>query len=139
MDRVVRASQLIGEIVSTAIVQGYVKDPRVSTLCSVVGVDVSKDLRHATVRISGYMETGALKAAVKGLNTASGFLQSRIASQVHWKVTPKLRFIVDTTIREAQSVVDTLDSMEISPQDSGVPEGLEDSPRERSRNEEEAD
>ena len=126
MDRVVRASQLISEIVSTAIVQGQVKDPRVSSLCSVVGVDVSKDLRYATVRISGYMEVGALKSAVKGLNTASGFLQSRVASQVHWKVTPKLRFVVDTTIRQAQNVVDTLDSMEITPPDADD----EDSPSE---------
>ncbi len=119
MDRVVRASQLIGEIVSTSIVRGQVKDPRVSSLCSVVSVDVSKDLRYATVRITGYMGAGELKSAVKGLNAASGFLQSRIASQVHWKVTPKLRFVVDTTIRQAQSVVDALDSMEIT-----QPEGV---------------
>ncbi|MFP4643210.1 MAG: 30S ribosome-binding factor RbfA [Spirochaetales bacterium] len=117
MDRLVRASQLIGEIVSNAIVQGHVKDPRVSSLCSVVDVEVSKDLRYATVRISGYMEAESLKSAVKGLNAAAGFLQSRIASQVHWKATPKLRFVVDTTIRQAQSVIDTLDAMDVSPEE----------------------
>ncbi|MFW6368864.1 MAG: 30S ribosome-binding factor RbfA [Spirochaetota bacterium] len=109
MDRVVRASQLIAEIISSTIVGGQIKDPRVSSLYSVVGVDVSKDLRHATVRVSGYLDTKDLVNSVKGLNAAHGFIQSRIASKVHWKATPKLRFVVDTTIREADQVINTIE------------------------------
>lgn len=112
MDRLVRASQLIAEIVSSAIVGREVKDPRVSTLCSVVSVDVSKDLRHATVRVSGYLEKKDLEKAVEGLNAAGGYLQSLIAKQVHWKATPKLRFVMDTTIRDAEQVISTIDSIE---------------------------
>lgn len=108
MDRVVRASNLIAEIVSATIVGGQIKDPRVSTLCSVVSVDVSKDLRHATVHVSGYLEQDELVSSVKGLNAASGFIQSKIASKVRWKATPKLRFVVDTTIREADEVIKTI-------------------------------
>lgn len=109
MDRIVRASRLIGEIVSAAIVGRDIKDPRVSSLCSVVDVDVSRDLRYATVRISGYLERSELERAVKGLNAAAGFLQSRIAARVHWKATPRLRFVIDTTIRDGQKVIEAIE------------------------------
>jgi ribosome-binding factor A len=90
---------MIREVVSTAILT-ELRDPRIRNV-TVLGADVSPDLRYATVRISvmGDEKTAAL--TMHGLNSARGFLQSRVGEYIKSRYTPELRFSLDDGIRKS--------------------------------------
>ena len=90
---------MIREVVSTAILF-ELRDPRIKNV-TVLGADVSPDLRYAAVRISvmGDEKTAAL--TMHGLTSAKGFLQSKVAEYIKSRYTPELRFVVDDGIRKS--------------------------------------
>jgi len=97
--RTARVASMIREVVSTAILT-ELRDPRIRNV-TVLGADVSPDLRYATVRISvmGDEKTAAL--TMHGLNSARGFLQSRVGDYIKSRYTPELRFSLDDGIRRS--------------------------------------
>jgi ribosome-binding factor A len=103
-----RVEQLILQEVSALILREEIKDPRVTSMVLVRGVDLSKDLRHATLRMSGYVSEDALEAAVEGLNHGAGFIQARIGKRLELRSTPKLRFVADHSIEEGFNVTETI-------------------------------
>jgi len=90
---------MIREVVSTAILT-ELRDPRIRNV-TVLGADVSPDLRYATVRISvmGDEKTAAL--TMHGLNSARGFLQSRVGEYIKSRYTPEIRFSLDDGVRKS--------------------------------------
>lgn len=94
--RTARVASMIREVVSTAILS-ELRDPRIQNV-TVLGADVSPDLRYAAVRISvmGDEKTAAL--TMHGLNSAKGYLQSKVADYIKSRYTPELRFVLDDTI-----------------------------------------
>ncbi len=109
--RLERVESLLTEEIGRLILSGEIKDPRVDTMAGVHGVKVSKDLTHARVRISGYLEPTALEAAVEGLNSAAGFIQKRLASRITLRVTPRLQFVIDTSIQEGFRINKTIEDI----------------------------
>lgn len=91
---------MIRQEISLLISQGEVKDPRVDSMVAVTRVEVSKDLDFARVYVSGYLDESELERCVEGLNSAGGFIQSKLAKRVSFRNTPKLRFFADHTIQE---------------------------------------
>ena len=91
--RTARVSSVIREVVSTSILQ-ELRDPRIQNV-TVLGADVSPDLRYAKIRISimGGEKEEAL--TMHGLNSARGYLQSKVAERVKTRYTPELSFEVD--------------------------------------------
>lgn len=104
-------SQLLAEL-GTLIVSGQVRDPRVSRLVTVLGVSVSKDLKYAKVRVGGFLEQAALEKAVAGLNSAAGFMQSRIGRRLRYKFTPQLTFVADPSIREGYEITRRIEELD---------------------------
>ena len=94
--RTARVASMIREVVSTAILF-ELRDPRIVNV-TVLGADVSPDLRYAAVRISvmGDEKTAAL--TMHGLNSAKGYLQSKVADYIKSRYTPELRFVLDDTV-----------------------------------------
>lgn len=94
--RTARVASMIREVVSTAILF-ELRDPRIKNV-TVLGADVSPDLRYAAVRISvmGDEKTAAL--TMHGLTSAKGYLQSKVAEYVKSRYTPELRFVLDDTV-----------------------------------------
>ena len=118
----------IREELSSLILSGEVKDPRVGPFTSLTRVEAARDLSYARVYVSSFAaatipvaasdstapggkgtgegkaradpESEALDAAVAGLNHAAGFMQARLARRIHTRLTPKLQFIADRGIRE---------------------------------------
>jgi len=82
------------------------KDPRVGFV-TVTDVRTSPDLRHARVYVSVLGASGGASAPVEredtlaGLRSAHGFLQGRIAAELHLKRTPTLEFVYDDTTDRA--------------------------------------
>lgn len=97
--RTARVASVIREVVSTAILQ-ELRDPRIRNV-TVLGAQVSPDLRYATVRVSvrGAEKEEAL--TLHGLNSARGFLQSKVAERVKTRYTPELRFEIDQGVHKS--------------------------------------
>jgi ribosome-binding factor A len=90
---------MIREVVSTAILS-ELRDPRIRNV-TVLGADITPDLRYARIRISvmGDEKTAAL--TMHGLNSAKGYLQSRVGAYIKSRYTPELRFLLDDGIRRS--------------------------------------
>lgn len=67
------------------------------------GVDLSPDLRQAKVHVTP-AEHGNGHCTVRGLNRAAAFLRRRLGTRVHLKVLPRLHFVYDPTLDEAQRI-----------------------------------
>lgn len=90
----IRKKKIEAEILrnlSTLILEGEVKDPRVF-LPSFHRVEVSDDLKHATVFFTALCNNNERKKLTQGLVSASGFLSSRLGNSLKLHTNPKIRF-----------------------------------------------
>ena len=104
-------SQLRDEI-SSLLLRGEIKDPRVSNFLSINRVDVSSDLSYAKVYVSTFLSDAQLEKGVDGLNNAAGFIQSSIAKKLRIRKFPKFTFVVDKGIKEGFHMVQRLTELE---------------------------
>jgi len=109
--RLKRVESLIREKVSFLIIAGNVKDPRVDSTVTITRIKVAKDLSSARVWVSSFGGSQATRRAVIGLNSAAGFIQSRIGREIRMKNTPKLHFVSDDSIREGLTVSKLIDKV----------------------------
>lgn len=91
-----RLETRIMQSVNTLIVNGDIKNPKLSRFASVTEVSLSKDNAYATLYIS-CLDEKALTNSVGALQSAAGFIQARLASALKTKNTPKLTFLADTS------------------------------------------
>lgn len=93
-------SRINGEVLRalSEIIRGGIKDPRISTLTSVVSVDVSPDLKYCKAWISVLGDEEAQKNTLAGLKSASGYIKRQLASEVNLRNTPDIIFIIDQSI-----------------------------------------
>jgi ribosome-binding factor A len=117
--RMRRVDEAIRQVIGDA-VAGDLKDPRVGFV-TVTDVRTSPDLSHARVYVSvlgadagagGISTPEEREMTLDGLNSAHGFLQARIAGQLHLKRTPTLEFSYDDTTDRAMRVEELIDEME---------------------------
>jgi ribosome-binding factor A len=109
--RLERVERLLQEEIGSLILSQDIKDPRVNEMVVVNAVKVSKDLQYAKVWVAGYLSGRQLNRSVQGLNSAAGFIQSRIAKKLKFRVTPKLTFTVDTSLEQGYRVNAALDDL----------------------------
>jgi ribosome-binding factor A len=113
-----RVDEAIRQVIGDAVALDL-KDPRVGFV-TVTDVRTSADLSHARVYVSVLGEGGRpsgqeqREASLEGLQSAHGFLQGRIGSELRLKRTPTLEFSYDETTDRALRVEEILD--EIGPQ-----------------------
>ena len=83
------------------IIQREVKDPRVG-MATVSGVEVSRDLAYAKVfvRYLNEIEPEQVKAGVKALQDASGFIRMLLGKAMRLRVVPELTFSYDNSLVE---------------------------------------
>ncbi|MGP1474478.1 MAG: 30S ribosome-binding factor RbfA [Treponema sp.] len=104
-------SQLRDEI-SSLLLRGEIKDPRVSNFLSINRVDVSSDLSYAKVYVSTFLSDAQLEKGVDGLNNAAGFIQSSIAKKLRIRKFPKFTFVIDKGMKEGFHMVQRLTELE---------------------------
>lgn len=97
--RTARVASVIREVVSTAILQ-ELRDPRIRNV-TVLGAEVSSDLRYAKVSISVMGSDQDASLTLHGLESARGYLQSKVAARVKTRYTPELRFEIDRGIQKS--------------------------------------
>ena len=110
--RLQRLDDQLRDEISTLIMRGQVKDPRVNTFLSINRVEVTKDLSYAKVFVSSFLPDGDLKRGVAGLNAAAGFIQREIAQKLRIRQFPKLTFVVDAGMKEGFNMVQKLNELE---------------------------
>ena len=88
--RNLRVAQAIREVVASAILF-ETADPRIRSV-TVLRVEVAADLRQATVHVTVMGNQAEQSLALRGLNHAAGFFQSRVADRLQSRFTPVLAF-----------------------------------------------
>ena len=106
-DRMRRVNEAMREVLSGAITS-ELKDPRVGFV-TVTSVETSPDLRHARVYVSVLGNPGERRRTLKALDSAHGFLQRRVGSQLRMKNTPQLQFVYDDTPERGMRITEILD------------------------------
>jgi ribosome-binding factor A len=101
-DRMRRVDEAMREVLSEAITS-ELKDPRVGFV-TVTAVDTAPDLRQARVFVSVLGTGSERRRSLDGLRSAHGYLQRRIADQLHLRHTPTLEFVYDNTAERAQRI-----------------------------------
>lgn len=105
--RVPRIAEAIREVVSSSILFD-VADPRVKGV-TVLGVEVSPDLRSARVSVSLMGTEAQQKLAMKGLHHASGFLQAKVAARLQTRSTPVVTFKLDDGVKKSVEMSKLID------------------------------
>ncbi len=98
-----RLEKRIMEAISSLIVTGAIKNPHLSPFTSVTRVELAPDNTEARIYVSSMPEE-RIDSSVRALNSASGFIQSRIAQVLKTKNTPVLTFFRDDSYREAERI-----------------------------------
>lgn len=108
-----RLKSRILDAVNTLIVCGDIKNPMLSKFASVSDLTLSKDNAYATLYVN-CMEEKELYGSVTALQEAAGYIQSRLASVLQTKNTPKLKFKADTTAQNAAKMDKLIESLKIN-------------------------
>ena len=94
------------------------KDPRVmDKLLTVVRVEVSSDASFAKVYISAMDGLDTAKTAVKGLESATGYIRKEVGKRLRLKKTPELKFIADNSIEHGMNITKIMDELGVEEND----------------------
>ncbi len=83
------------------ILQTEISDPRLSMI-TVTEARVSKDRSVCNIYIT--TDPSRYDEVSKGLESAKGRIRSILGKGLGWRVTPELRFMIDTTLDEAEAI-----------------------------------
>ena len=90
-----------------------IKDPRVtSCMLRVVRVDVTHDMSYATVYVSAMEGLEAAKNAVKGLESAQGYIKRELGRALKLRHLPELRFVADDSMEYSINIAKKLSEIE---------------------------
>ena len=119
--RAAKAAEAIRETVSMTILVGL-RDPRVKNV-TVLRAEVSGDLRSAKVYVSVMGDAKAQSLTMHGLDSARGFIQSKVADRLQTKNTPILKFVLDPGVKFSAETSQTLRA--VLPNDSTSADDVE--------------
>ncbi len=98
-----RVAESIREQVATFLAESA-KDPRITGMVTVTGVEVTRDLRHARVYVSIMGDDAARNSTLEGLRSLAGHLRSRLGRTLRIHSAPELEFLIDTSVAHAARI-----------------------------------
>ena len=106
-----RVAQAVSRGLAT-LIQFEIKDERVKRL-SVVEVNVTRDLRHATIFVFGSQmnDDEDVETSMRSLDKAKSFLKKRLAQTMDMRRCPDLHFKYDHSIVRGQELSALIDSV----------------------------
>jgi len=105
-----QVAENIRQVVAEAIGRD-VRDPRVG-LVTVTRVEVSGDLSHATVYVTVPGSEDEQQEGLAGLESAAGFLRSKLARVLTMRAVPTVAFKHDRGLEHAQHIEALLDALD---------------------------
>jgi len=121
--RAQKVAEAIREVVSMAILTDL-NDPRIRDV-TVTYVEISGDLRHAKVHVSVMGDETRQQLSLRGLQSAAGYLQSKCASRIDTRWTPRIEFLLDQGVKKSIEVARILAEVLPRPEPSEPTEGDE--------------
>lgn len=110
--RATRVAEVIKQEVADILLH-RLKDARVeSSRVSVTDVEVSRDLRHATVFVSVLGEDEQQKETLQGLRSASGYIRSEIGKSVSLRSTPEIHFKLDHSLEKGANILALMNKLQ---------------------------
>lgn len=107
--RVERVGQLLREEMAR-LLRRELNDPRVERV-TITGVDVTPDLRHATVHVRTLGDETPVEEAIEGLRSAAGYLRGTLGKELRLRRIPEFRFEADRTLERAMRIESLLDEV----------------------------
>lgn len=98
-----RVAEAIREEVAGFLADGA-KDPRVTGLVTVTGVDLTRDLRHAKVFVSVLGTDAERKETFEGLASIATHLKIRVGRALRLRVAPDIEFKLDDSVARAARI-----------------------------------
>ena len=98
-----RVAEAIREEVAGFLADGA-KDPRVTGLVTVTGVDLTRDLRHAKVFVSVLGTDAERKETFEGLASLASHLKIRVGRALRLRVAPDIEFKPDDSVARAARI-----------------------------------
>ncbi len=100
-----RVSGLIQEVLSE-LLKKKIRDPRLA-MATITSVKMSRDLKMARIYFTIYGDSEKSEAAVKGFESARGFIKRSLARRLGLRYMPDLKFFYDESF-EYGSHIDQL-------------------------------
>ncbi len=104
-----RVQEAIRQEIST-IVHKEMKDPRLGFI-TITKVELTKDLRYAKVYFSVLGEEKEKKLALKGLNSAKGYVKGLLADRIKMRFMPEIVFTIDESMEHTKHIYDIIDKI----------------------------
>lgn len=112
-----KLEELIKIKLSALLVKGL-KDPRLESFITILNVNLSKDGRSAKVLVSVIGSEREKRNAIRGLESARGYIQMRLGKEMRIKYIPHLFFELDDKTEERVRFVHRISEMERSEKES---------------------
>ncbi len=109
--RLERLSEQFREEISE-LIRRELRDPGLSGVVSITGVELDQDLRHARVYVSALGSDDDRARAVAALQRAAGFIRRELAHRVPVKHIPDLAFKPDISIERGDRILGLLREIE---------------------------
>jgi len=84
------------------------KDPRIPMMTSVVSVNVTQDLRYATVYVSIFGNDEVKKNALAALKNSAGFVRRELGHRLNLRYTPEIIYKADDSIEHGARINELL-------------------------------
>lgn len=88
-----------------------IKDPRFSPMASITDVEVTRDLKHANVKVSIYDTPEAQKETLEILNRASGVLGREVNANMRIRRIPEFHFELDQGMEYSSQIDEVLNKI----------------------------
>jgi len=90
------------------VIQTEIKDSRIGFI-TITKVELTKDLRHAKVFFSVLGDMKHKHLALKGLNSAKGYIKNLVSKEIKLRLIPELSFRIDDSMEHTREIYDLLD------------------------------
>jgi ribosome-binding factor A len=98
-----------------------IKDPRIGFL-TITKVELTKDLRYAKVYFSVLGGAKEKALALKGLNSAKGYIKGMVADRIKLRLVPDISFRIDESIEHTKEIYDLFERIKKKPTSPSNPQ-----------------
>ena len=116
-----RVAEAVREEVAAFLAHGL-KDPRVTGLLTVTAVEMTRDLRHATVFVSVMGRDEDRSVTLEALKGVAGHLRSRVGKALRLQFAPEIQFRLDESVARAARIETLLASLHQAPPPDAAPD-----------------
>lgn len=109
--RTARLNELIKAELSE-VIRREMKDPRVAELTSILGVEISPDLRVAKVYVSVLGTPDEQEDTIRALRSGQGFLRNKLGDRLTLKRIPTLDIHLDRSIERGNRLLQLMSELE---------------------------